>query len=66
MKKEYDFSNGERGKFHNIDGKFKLPIYLDEDLQEFFLELAKKKNTNISTLINETIKSQMKLSKSLQ
>ena len=28
MKKEYDFSKGERGKFYNKDATFELPIYL--------------------------------------
>jgi hypothetical protein len=49
MKKEYDFSKGERGKFYNPDAKFKLPVYLDDDIQEFFLELAKKKKIKLLT-----------------
>jgi len=28
MKEEYDFSNGERGKFYHKDATFNLPIYL--------------------------------------
>lgn len=61
MKKEYDFSNGERGKFYNPDAKFKLPVYLDDDVQAFFLELAEKKNENLNALINNTIKANMQL-----
>ena len=34
MKKEYDFSNGIRGKFYNKKAQLNLPIYLDKDLQE--------------------------------
>lgn len=66
MKKEYDFSKGERGKFHNPDAKFKLPVYLDDDIQEFFLELAKKKKESINVLINNTIKANMQLYKVFQ
>ena len=29
MKKEYDFSNGERGKFHSPNVKLNLPVYLE-------------------------------------
>ncbi len=66
MKKEYDFSKGERGKFYNPDAKFKLPVYLDDDIQEFFLELAKKKKESINVLINNTIKANMQLYKVFQ
>ena len=66
MKKEYDFSKGERGKFYNPDAKFKLPVYLDDDIQEFFLELAKKKKESINVLINSTIKANMQLYKVFQ
>ncbi len=63
MKKEYDFSKGERGNLYNPDAKFKLPVYLDDDIQEFFLELAKKKKESINVLINSTIKANMQLYK---
>jgi hypothetical protein len=43
MKKQYDFSKGERGKFFKPDSQFRYPIYLDPDIQEFFLYLAEKK-----------------------
>jgi len=31
IRKEYDFSNGERGKFYRKDSQHNLPIYLDAD-----------------------------------
>jgi hypothetical protein len=36
MKKEYDFSKGERGKFYRPGTKLNLPIYLEPDLREYF------------------------------
>lgn len=36
MKKEYDFSKGERRKFYKPDAEMQLPIYLDADLREYF------------------------------
>jgi len=65
MKKEYDFSKGERGKFYNPEAKFKLPVYLDEDIQEFFLDLANKKDKSVNVLINDTIKANIRLYKVL-
>jgi hypothetical protein len=35
MRKEYDFSKGERGKFFRQDAKLNIPIYLDEEVLSF-------------------------------
>ena len=40
MKAEYDFSKGERGKFYQPKAVFNLPIYLEEDVDEFIRKLA--------------------------
>jgi uncharacterized protein YueI len=61
MKKEYDFSKGERGKYYHPDANFKMPVYLDDDVQSFYIDLARKKNIDLQILINKTIKSNMKL-----
>jgi hypothetical protein len=36
MKKEYDFSKGERGKFYRAGAKLNLPVYLEPDLRDYF------------------------------
>jgi hypothetical protein len=36
MKKEYDFSKGERGKFYRPGIQLNLPVYLEPDLREYF------------------------------
>ena len=36
MKKEYDFSKGERGKFYRPDTELNLPVYLEPDLRKYF------------------------------
>ena len=36
MKKEYDFSKGERGKFFRPGAKLNLPVYLEQDLRDYF------------------------------
>ncbi len=36
MKKEYDFSKGERGKFYRPAAKLNLPVYLEPDLRDYF------------------------------
>jgi hypothetical protein len=36
MKKEYDFSKGERGRFYRPDTELNLPVYLEPDLRKYF------------------------------
>lgn len=36
MKKEYEFSKGERGKFYRPGTQLNLPVYLEPDLREYF------------------------------
>jgi hypothetical protein len=36
MKKEYDSSKGERGKFYRPGIQLNLPVYLEPDLREYF------------------------------
>jgi len=55
MKKEYDFSQGERGKFYHKDAEFHLPVYLEPDVQNFIIRLAKAKKTNLSDLVNQLL-----------
>ena len=38
MKEEYDFSNGERGKFYNKNATFNLPV---RD-REFYCKIGKR------------------------
>jgi uncharacterized protein YueI len=65
MKKEYDFSKGERGKFYNPDAELKIPVYLEKEVQDFFVELAKKKKIDFQVLVNNTIKANMQLYKAV-
>ena len=36
MRKEYNFSKGERGKFNRPNVKLNLPVYLEPDLRKYF------------------------------
>jgi len=65
MKEEYDFSKGERGKFFRSDIRLNLPVYLDDDVMEFVEKIAKKKNTDIQTVVNQILKSDIKMAETL-
>jgi hypothetical protein len=56
MKKEYDFSKGERGKFYRPNVKLNLPIYLDDDVAEFVQKYARRKKVDAQTAANEILR----------
>ena len=66
MKKEYDFSKGQRGKFHRPDAKLNLPVYLDAEVQQFVERIAESKNADVSTVVNELIRSDMHLAEAMK
>ncbi len=59
MKKEYDFSKGERGKYFKPGIKLNLPIYLDPEVLPVIEQIAEKKNTDLSTVVNDLIRSDL-------
>jgi len=63
MKKQYDFSKGVRGKFCRPKAKFILPVFLDDEVQAFVQRIAKKRNTEVSAVVNQLLRSDMELVK---
>ena len=61
MKAEYDFSKGERGKFYQPKAVFNLPIYLEEDVDEFMRKLANEKGKDVGEMVNEWLRGKMQL-----
>jgi cytidylate kinase len=61
MKREYDFSNGVRGKFYRKGAKLRLPIYLDAKLQEQLERLAQKNGKDIGEMVNQLVQKEVEL-----
>ena len=61
MKKEYDFSKAERGKFYKQDSKLNIPVYLESEVQDFVNKIAETKQSDTSTVVNKLLKSDMHL-----
>ncbi len=61
MKKEVDFSNGVRGKFYRAGTVASTPIYLEKATQAFVAGIAKKKKTDVSTIVNRLLKADMEV-----
>ncbi|RLD10996.1 MAG: hypothetical protein DRI44_04575 [Chlamydiae bacterium] len=66
MKKEYDFSTGERGKFYRPNLKLNLPIYLDEESFTFVNKIAKSKKQEVSFIVNQLIHSDMHIANTIK
>ncbi len=66
MKKEYDFSKGERGKFYRPDMKLNIPIYLDEKVSAFVEKIASKKSIDRSSVVNELLRGDMKIAEAME
>ena len=61
MKEEYDFSKGERGKFFRENSKLNLPIYLDDEVQNYLQERARSKGVEVAQLVNEMLRRDISL-----
>ena len=57
MKKEYDFSKGERGAVVSSKGKTRVTMYVDNDVLDEFRSRAEAQGKGYQTLINETLRS---------
>ncbi len=60
MKKEYDFSKGERGKFFRPDAELNIPVYLEPQVAEAVRERARKRKTSIGVLVNEWLRKDLR------
>jgi hypothetical protein len=66
MREEYDFSKGELGKFYRPDVKLNIPIYLDDEVSAFVDKIALKKGVDRSSVVNELLRSDMKIVKVME
>jgi hypothetical protein len=66
MRKEYDFSKGERGKFYRPDMKLNIPIYLDEEVSAFVDKIASKKRIDRSSVVNELLRVDIKIAETME
>jgi len=65
MKKEYDFSRGVRGKFYRPDTELRMPVYLEPDAAAFLRKIAEEKGTDVQQIVNDLIRRDIDLIKSV-
>ena len=61
MKREYDFSKAEQGKFYRKGAVVQLPIYLDAKVQAQVERVARKNGKDVSELVNQVVQKEMEL-----
>jgi cytidylate kinase len=61
MKREYDFSKAERGKFYRKGAELRLPIYLDAKLQSQLERIVQKKGKEINDVVNQLVRKEVEL-----
>jgi hypothetical protein len=66
MKADYDFSQGEQGKFYHVQAEFSCPIQLEPDVNEQMNRLAEKNGVEVQTLVNEWLRANLKAIERLQ
>jgi hypothetical protein len=66
MRKEYDFSKGQRGKFYRPDVKLNIPIYLDEEVSAFVDKIASKKKIDRSSVVNQLLRGDIKIAETAE
>lgn len=65
MKKKYDFSKGERGKFYHPEAQLNLPVYLEPDVAESIQKHSIEKKTDIQAIINQWLRKNIEVIKSI-
>ena len=65
MKKEYDFSKAERGKFYRPAAKLNLPVYLEPEVQARLTRAAQKRREDLSALVNRLLKREIETAEAL-
>lgn len=60
MNKEYDFSKGVRGIFFRPDAELNIPVYLEPQVAEAVREQARKRHTNMGSLVNDWLRKSLR------
>ena len=66
MRDEYDFSEGERGKFYKPDAVFNYPVYLEPEIDAFLSRIADEKDSSVQDVVNEWLRMNIQMVRSVQ
>jgi len=66
VKKEYDFSKAERGRFYRPNAKLNLPVYLETKIQAWLDKVAGKRGEDVGKLVNRLLKKEIELAEAIR
>jgi cytidylate kinase len=66
MKKQYDFSKGERGKFYKPNLRLNIPVYLEPKLQKSVERIAQRKGQEVSAVVSQIVRKEVELIEEMQ
>jgi hypothetical protein len=61
MKKEYDFSKAQQGKFYRPIEELEIPVYLDKEVKTFYSKKALDKHLDLGQVINTILRKEMEI-----
>ncbi|MFM9865705.1 MAG: hypothetical protein ACKVRO_19090 [Micropepsaceae bacterium] len=61
MAEEYDFSQGERGKFYRKGAVLSPPVYLEPGVLKFLQARAQARGVTLTMLVNELLRKDIEL-----
>jgi len=61
MKKEYDFSKAQQGKFYIPIEELEIPVYLDKEVKTFYSQKALDKHLDLGQVINTILRKEMEI-----
>jgi hypothetical protein len=61
MKREFDFSNSVRGKFHRPGMDLAPPVHLEPEIRDWLTSRAESKGTTLNELVNELLRKDIEL-----
>jgi hypothetical protein len=56
MKRKYDFSKGQRGKFYRPGVELSIPVYLEPDVAKVVRERARKSDASMDAVVNDWLR----------
>lgn len=65
MRREYDFSKAQQGKFYRPIEELEIPIYLDKKVKDFFSKKALDKKIELDKVINVILRKEMEMLKQI-
>ncbi len=67
MRDIYDFSDVEQGKFYRPIEELDIPIYLDQEVKQFFLQKMREQERpiSLSEIVNALLKKDIEIAEKL-